>query len=139
MSSIFSKIIAGELPGHFVWRDEQTVAFMTIAPIVPGHLLVVPVQEIDHWDDLPVDLANHCFAVARSITKAQKSVYDCQRVALQIIGLEVPHTHLHLIPINTMDEANIARAKPAEAAELAAEADKMRAALVDGGHAEAKL
>ncbi|MBB3046102.1 histidine triad (HIT) family protein [Litorivivens lipolytica] len=139
MSSIFSKIIAGELPGHFVWRDDRVVAFMTIAPIVPGHLLVVPVEEIDHWDDMPEKLANHCLGVARVISRAQKAVYGCQRVALQIIGLEVPHTHLHLVPINTMEDTDITRAKMAEADALAAEAEKLRAELVDKGFKEARL
>ena len=139
MSSIFSKIIAGELPGHFVWRDDRVVAFMTIAPIVPGHLLVVPVEEIDHWDDMPEKLANHCLGVARTIARAQKAVYGCQRVALQIIGLEVPHTHLHLVPINAMEDTDMSRAKMAEAEALAEEAEKLRAELSAKGFKEAQL
>ena len=72
MASIFSKIIEGELPGHFIWRDDRAVAIMTIAPICPGHVLVIPTAEIDHWDDMPTELAAHCVDVARSITKAIK-------------------------------------------------------------------
>lgn len=126
MPSIFSRIIDGELPGHFVWRDEKAVAIMTIAPISAGHVLVIPIEEVDHWDDLPEDLANHCLSVARNICKAQKAVYDCQRVSLQIVGLEVPHTHLHLVPINSMADANFANATQADAETLAREAERLR-------------
>ncbi|WP_372748115.1 HIT family protein [Litorivivens sp.] len=129
MATIFSRIIAGELPGHFIWRDEQAVAIMTIAPICAGHVLVIPVEEIDHWDDMPQALANHCLSVARAISKAQKAVYDCQRVSLQIVGLEVPHTHLHLVPINRMEDANFANAAPADGQDLAREAERLRAEL----------
>lgn len=129
MASIFSMIIAGEIPGHFVWRDEQAVAIMTIAPICKGHVLVIPVAEVDHWDDMPSELANHCLDVARSITKAIKTVYDCKRVSLQIVGLEVPHTHLHLVPINSMEDISFAKAKQAEPEELAHEAECLRVAL----------
>lgn len=129
MSSIFSRIIAGELPGHFVWRDDKAVAIMTIAPISAGHVLVIPIEEVDHWDDLSPELSAHCLAVARTIAKAQKKVYGCRRVSLQIVGLEVPHTHLHLVPINTMEDAHFANAKPVEAEALAAEAERLKAAL----------
>ena len=129
MPSIFSRIIDGELPGHFIWRDEKAVAIMTIAPICAGHVLVIPIQEIDHWDDMPEELANHCLSVARKICKAQKTVYDCQRVSLQIVGLEVPHTHLHLVPINSMADANFANAAQADADTLAGEAKRLREVL----------
>ncbi len=129
MPSIFSRIIDGELPGHFIWRDEKAVAIMTIAPICAGHVLVIPIEEIDHWDDMPEALANHCLSVARKISKAQKAVYDCQRVSLQIVGLEVPHTHLHLVPINSMADANFANASQADAESLAREAQRLREVL----------
>lgn len=135
MASIFSRIIDGELPGHFIWRDDRAVAIMTIAPICPGHVLVIPTAEIDHWDDMPPELAAHCVDVARSITKAIKSVYDCSRVSLQIVGLEVPHTHLHLVPINSMEDASFSRAQQAAPEELAGEAAKLRAALKAAGNA----
>lgn len=133
MASIFSKIIGGELPGHFIWRDDKAVAIMTIAPICPGHVLVIPLEEVDHWDDMAPELATHCLDVARSITKAIKSVYDCKRVSLQIVGLEVPHTHLHLVPLNSMEDANFTRAQQATPEELAREAERLRAALKNLG------
>ena len=139
MSTIFSKIIQGELPGHFVWRDEQAVAIMTIAPICPGHLLVIPVEEVDHWDDMSAELSNHCMTVARHIAKAIKSVYACERVSMQIVGLEVPHTHLHLVPINTMEDISFAKARQAEPEALAKEAGRLRDALTAAGFSEAKV
>ncbi|MFT5576635.1 MAG: histidine triad (HIT) family protein [Bermanella sp.] len=129
MASIFSMIIAGEIPGHFVWRDKQAVAIMTIAPICAGHVLVIPVAEVDHWDDMPAELISHCLEVSRRITKAMKTVYACKRVSLQIVGLEVPHTHLHLIPINSMEDTSFAKAKQAAPEELVHEAERLRAAL----------
>ena len=98
MASVFTRIIAGELPGTFVYTDEVCVAFMTINPIARGHLLVVPRVEIDQWTDLPNDISQHCFAVAKRIGEAQKQVLHCDRVALIIAGFEVAHCHLHVIP-----------------------------------------
>lgn len=129
MASIFSKIIDGELPGHFVWQDEACVAIMTIQPIKPGHLLVIPRKEIDHWDDLPEDLSGHLLGVSRKLAKVLKQVYQCQRVSLQIVGLEVPHTHLHLVPIDEMQDTDFARAAMSDSESLAAEAEKIRQAL----------
>lgn len=132
MTSIFSKIINGDLPGHFVWRDEQCVAFMTIEPVQAGHLLVIPIEEIDHWDELPESLSNHLMSVSRKLATALKTVYRCKRVCLSIVGLEVPHTHIHLWPINTMSDANLSQAKMAEPEALAAEAEKIRGVLTAG-------
>lgn len=139
MASIFSKIIAGEIPGHFIWRDEQVAAFMTIAPIRPGHVLVVPVQEIDHWDELPDELSRHCLKVSQSIAGAIKAVYRCKRVALQIIGLEVPHAHIHLVPIDKMEDTNFANAHQVEGDELAENAHRLRAQLQAMGYGEAEF
>ncbi|MEY4024679.1 MAG: hypothetical protein RL438_192 [Actinomycetota bacterium] len=102
MASVFTRIIAGELPGTFVHTDEICVAFMTINPISRGHLLVVPRVEIDQWSDLPDHVSQHCFAVAKRIAIAQKQVLGCERVALIIAGFEVPHCHLHVIPATTI-------------------------------------
>ncbi|MBQ0795328.1 HIT family protein [Zhongshania sp.] len=129
MSSIFTKIIQGELPGHFVWQDEHAVAILTIEPIQEGHLLLIPRQEVDHWDDLQPELAAHLMSVAQTLAKALKKAYACQRVSMMIIGLEVPHTHIHLSPINDMADANISNAKRADGDSLAAAAEKIRAAL----------
>lgn len=129
MASIFSRIIAGELPGHFVWRDEHCVAIMTIEPVKPGHLLLIPIEEVDHWDDLPDTLAEHLQRVARKLAKALKKAYQCQRVTLSIVGLEVPHTHLHLWPINAMADVHLSQASMADQQALASEAEKIRHAL----------
>lgn len=129
MSSIFTKIIQGELPGHKVWEDDHAVAILTIEPIQEGHLLLIPRLEIDHWDDLPAELAAHLMSVSQMLAKALKKAFSCRRVSMMIIGLEVPHTHIHLAPINDMVDANISNAKRAEGDSLAIAAEKIRAAL----------
>ncbi|MCX2841943.1 HIT family protein [Microbulbifer thermotolerans] len=138
MASIFTKIISGELPGHFVWRDDKAVAIMTIAPIKPGHCLVIPVQEVDHWDDVPADLAAHLMQVAQKVAKGLKAVYSPKRVGVMVAGLEVPHTHLHLIPVDALEDFDFSLQKPTEAEQLAAESQKIRAALKELGYAEAE-
>ncbi len=129
MASIFSRIIAKELPGHFVWEDEQAVAIMTIQPVRPGHLLVIPKQEVDHWDDLPEALSAHLMTVSQKLAKTLKTVYQCQRVSLQVVGLEVPHVHFHLVPLDSMSDADFSRASNADGDALATEAEKIRQAL----------
>jgi diadenosine tetraphosphate (Ap4A) HIT family hydrolase len=110
-STLFSQIINGEIPGTFVYRDDLCVAFMTINPITTGHLLLVPISEFDEWTDLPELLIAHMFVVAKNIGKAQKSVFDCERVALIIAGYEIPHCHLHLIPTNSMADLSFENAE----------------------------
>lgn len=138
MASIFTRIINGELPGHFVWRDDVAVAIMTIAPVKAGHCLVIPVEEINHWDDVPADITAHLMAVAQKVAKAQKKVYQPKRVGIMVAGIEVPHTHYHLIPVNEIGELDFSLQKPAESDELAAEAARLRAALVELGYADAE-
>lgn len=138
MSTLFTKIIQGDIPGRFVWREEQVVAFLTIAPIAAGHTLVVPVAEVDHWLDLEPPLAERCMAVAQSIGKAQMAAFAPKRIGMIIAGLEVPHTHLHLIPIDTESDLSFAKADPTVAPEsLDAAAARLRAALRGLGHVEA--
>ncbi|MDQ1462805.1 MAG: hypothetical protein QOI08_4289 [Actinomycetota bacterium] len=112
MPSIFSRIIAGELPGKFVWKDDRAVAFMSIAPMMPGHTLVVPRAEIDHWIDLEPALGAHLFAVAQQIGRAQDLEWKPRRIGMLIVGEEVPHTHLHVVPINSPEELTFAHADP---------------------------
>jgi len=124
MASLFTRIIEGDLPGRFVWRDERVVAFLTIAPLVPGHVLVVPVEEIDHWLDCPDDLRDHLFSVAQRIGRAQQRAFNPTKVGLMIAGLEVPHLHLHVVPIDgvhDMDFSNAAAHVDREELEAAAE------------------
>jgi histidine triad (HIT) family protein len=108
--TLFSRIIQGQIPGTFVYRDDFCVAFMTINPITTGHLLVVPIDEIDEWTDLPSELSSHLFKVAAQISEAQKIAFKCARIALIIAGYEIPHCHLHLIPSNSMADLNFENA-----------------------------
>lgn len=110
MATLFSRIIDGELPGRFVWRDDRCVAFLTIAPLRTGHALVVPRAEVDQWTDLDDDLAAHLMTVARRIGDAQKSVFDAPRAGLVIAGFEVPHAHLHVFPTWEMADFDFTRA-----------------------------
>jgi diadenosine tetraphosphate (Ap4A) HIT family hydrolase len=124
MATIFTRIINGEIPGLFVHRDERCVAFLDIRPLAPGHVLVVPIAEVDHWIDLAPELSAHLFAVAQRIGQAQQRAFGCERVGLIIAGYEVPHTHVHVIPTTHMGQlsfANAAAASP-EALREAAEA-----------------
>jgi histidine triad (HIT) family protein len=97
--TIFTRIIEGELPGRFVWRDDRAVAFLSINPLQPGHTLVVPIAEVDHWIDVDPDLMQHLVSVAHAIGQVQQDVFQPARVGLIIAGMEVPHTHLHVVPI----------------------------------------
>ena len=110
MATIFTRIIDGEIPGTFVWRDDQCVAFMSINPMAPGHVLVVPIAEIDHWIDAPPSLAAHLFSVTRTIGEAQQAAFSPARIGVIVAGYEVPHTHVHVIPTNEMRELSFANA-----------------------------
>lgn len=132
MASIFSRIIAGELPGRVVYADDRAVALLTIAPLRPGHVLVVPRAEVDHWQDLDADLAAHLMGVAQQIGRAVLEAFPAQRVGLMIAGLEVPHTHLHVVPLDTLGDLDFARADPSpDPAALDDAATRIRAALGD--------
>jgi histidine triad (HIT) family protein len=136
MPTIFTKIIEGELPGTFVWRDDVCVAFISIAPIRPGHTLVVPRAEVDHWVDLDPDVNAHLMRVAQEIALAQQAAFSPRRVGLIIAGLEVPHTHLHVIPMEGMQDLDFANADgstPPDA--LSDTAARLRTALHDRGAA----
>lgn len=130
MASIFTRIIEGDLPGRFVHRDDRCVAFLTIEPLSPGHTLVVPIEEVDHWIDLDPDLAAHLMVVAQRIGRAIDTVFDPARVAVLIIGDEVPHVHLHVVPISgiaDLDFANVDRSPDPSALDDAR--DRIAAAL----------
>lgn len=108
MPTLFTRIINGEIPGRFVYRDDRCVAFLTIAPLKPGHTLVVPVEEINHWIDMPPELAAHVFGVAQRVAQAIQTELQPVKVGLAIVGLEVPHTHLHVTPIWQISDLNFA-------------------------------
>jgi histidine triad (HIT) family protein len=138
MPTIFSRIISGELPGRFVWRDSRVVAFLSIEPMTPGHTLVVPVEEVDHWIDLDADLAAHLFVVAQHIGEAQRLEWNPMRVGVMIVGEEVPHTHIHVVPINAVNELSFAHVDHNASGEsLDNAAERIRVRLRELGHAEA--
>ena len=110
MTTIFTRIIAGEIPGTFVHRDEIAVAFMSINPITDGHLLVVPVEEVDEWTDLSPDVSRHLFDLSARLGRAQKIAFGCERVGLIVAGYEVPHCHIHVIPTNSLADLSFANA-----------------------------
>jgi diadenosine tetraphosphate (Ap4A) HIT family hydrolase len=130
MPTLFTRIIDGELPGRFVWRDDRCAAFLSIAPMGPAHTLVVPIQEVDRWTDLEVELAEHLMGVAHTIARAQQDEFTPTRVGLIIAGMEVPHCHLHCIPINRESDLHFENANGSVSPEeLDANADRLRAAL----------
>ncbi len=110
MATIFTKIIEGDIPGTFVWRDDRCVAFMSINPLRPGHTLVVPIEEIDHWLDCPTDLRDHLMDVSQTIGQAISKVHSPEKVGMMIAGLEVPHMHIHLVPIDGVRDLDFANA-----------------------------
>ena len=130
MASVFTRIIAGELPAHFVWRDDRCVAFLSIEPLRPGHTLVVPRVEVDHWVDLDDGALAALMSAARTIARAQQAAYRPTRVGLLIAGLEVPHVHVHVSPIDGMRDLDFSNAGPNPGDQaLEAEAERIRAAL----------
>jgi histidine triad (HIT) family protein len=134
MPSVFTRIIAGELPARFVWKDSQCVSFLAAQPLAPGHLLVVPRDEIDHWLDLPAPLLGHLTGVAQSIGRALQEEFRPEKVGLMIAGLEVRHVHLHLVPIRGLGDLDFARAEQhPSAAALDEAATRARAALTRMG------
>lgn len=112
MTTIFTRIIEGQIPGTFVYRDSLCVAFLSINPLAPGHVLVVPIQEIDHWIDMSPELSAHLFLVSHRISIAISVAFPCTRVGMIIAGYEIDHCHIHLIPTHTMDDFNFANAAP---------------------------
>jgi histidine triad (HIT) family protein len=134
MATLFTRIIQGELPGRFVHRDERCVAFLSIHPLQPGHTLVVPIAEIDHWLDLPADLLAHCTAVAQRIGKAQQMAFEPEKVGLMLAGLEVPHVHFHVVPIRGAHDLDFANQNlAATGTELDQAAERLRSALASLG------
>lgn len=137
MPTIFTRIIDGELPGRFVWKDPECVAFLSINPLQPGHTLVVPRAEVDHWIDLPAEQLAHLTHVAQTIATAQMSAFQPAKVGLTLVGLEVPHVHFHVVPIRGIRDMDFAKADMSPRAEdLEDAAGKIRAALREGGVAQ---
>jgi diadenosine tetraphosphate (Ap4A) HIT family hydrolase len=134
MPTIFTKIIDGDIPGTFVWKDDQCVAFMSINPLRAGHVLVVPRQEVDHWLDCPSDLLAHLMEVSSAIGDAIQEVHNPAKVGLMVAGLEVPHLHIHLVPIDGVNDLDFANAAASvDGDELEEHAASLRQVLTSMG------
>jgi histidine triad (HIT) family protein len=129
VSSIFSRIVAGEIPAHRLAEDDRFLAFLDVRPIRPGHALVIPKEEIDHFFDLPDDMLGDLMVFAKPVANAIRHVTGAARVGCAVVGVEVPHAHLHLVPIDGVGDLDFRKAREADQDELAAMADTVRAAL----------
>ncbi|MBA2811207.1 HIT family protein [Streptomyces sp. KM273126] len=127
MPTLFTKIINGELPGRFVWTDDQAVAFLTLAPVTTGHTLVVPREEVDDWTTIDPDLMGHLMTVGARIGAAVRRAFDAPRAGLVVAGFEVPHCHLHVFPAWGLDDFDFRRA---HSDVPASELDEARARIV---------
>ena len=129
MPSIFSRIVAREIPAHILREDDDFLAFLDIRPIRPGHSLVITKAEVPDVFDLPESLLEGLLPFARPVARAIQQVTGAARVGMAVIGLEVPHAHLHLVPIDSVYDIDFRRAQPAPQEELAATAERIRAAM----------
>ena len=134
MATVFTRIIDGELPGRFVWRDDVAVAFLSVNPLRDGHVLVVPREEIDHWIDADPDTLAHLTKVSRTIARAIDEAFEPTKVGMMIAGLEVAHLHIHLVPIDGVHDLDFANAQQdPDPAALDAAAERIRAPLRAAG------
>lgn len=131
MPSIFSRIVAREIPAHILREDSDFLAFLDVRPIREGHTLVIPKSEVPDVFDLPESLLGGLLPFARPVAKAIQQVTGATRVGMAVIGLEVPHAHVHLVPIDGLHDLDFRRASPAADDELAATAERIRAVLAD--------
>lgn len=109
--TIFSKIINGEIPSYKIAEDDKFYAFLDINPLVKGHTLVIPKQEVDKWWDMTDDFLREVFIFAKPIAAAIEKSFDCNRCGLSVVGIEVPHAHMHLVPLNTANDLNFTKPK----------------------------
>lgn len=137
MSTLFSKIIQGQIPGRFVWQDETCVAFLSIGPLSDGHALVVPREEVDEFTDASEQLLTHLTLVAQKIGQTQKRVFGARRAGLMIAGFEVPHLHVHVWPTNSLADFDLSNAaENPDPQAMDNNAQKARDGLVADGHGE---
>lgn len=129
MPSIFTRIIEREIPAHVLREDDQFLAFLDVRPIREGHTLVIPKAEIPDVFDLPESLISGLLPFARPVAKAIQEVTQAARVGVAVVGLEVPHAHVHLVPIDGLHDLDFRRASPADDVALAATAERIRAVL----------
>jgi diadenosine tetraphosphate (Ap4A) HIT family hydrolase len=135
MSTLFSRIINGEIPGRFVWREDDVVAFLTAGPLADGHTLVVPVEEVDRWTDARPELFTRVMEVAQKIGAVQVDVFGAARAGLIVAGYEINHLHVHVWPSNSMADFDFGSADHhPDPAQLDANAEKLRGGLRAAGH-----
>ncbi len=126
MPSLFTRIIQGEIPCHKILEDERYLALLDVRPITPGHALVVPKKETDYFFDLDDQLLSGIMIFARKVAYALKKTVECKRIGVMIAGLEVPHAHVHLVPMRELGDLAFAKARPADNEQLAQMAEKIR-------------
>ncbi|MFD6100319.1 HIT family protein [Nocardiopsis flavescens] len=138
MPTLFTRIIDRELPGRFVWEDPVAVAFLTIAPLKPGHTLVVPREEVDDWTTADPELLAHCVRVAQAVGQGVRAAFDAPRAGLLIAGLEVPHLHIHVSPLSELEDLDVTTAQVEQDQDaLDDAARRLRTALTGLGFSEA--
>ena len=126
MTTLFTKIVKGEIPCHKIMEDDEFLAFLDIRPINPGHTLVIPKKEVDYIFDVDNRTLNGLMIFAKKVAKSIQKAVTCKRIGMMVAGLEVPHCHLHLIPINRVLDLNFANSKQVSDQELAAMAERIR-------------
>lgn len=117
MASIFSKIVSGEIPCYKIAETNEYLAFLDVMPLKKGHVLVIPKQEIDYIFDMPQEQYSGLWIFAQKVSKAMKKVLPCKKIGIAVVGLEVPHAHIHLIPINSVADMDFSKPKISIAAE----------------------
>lgn len=127
MSSIFSKIVTGEIPSYKIAENNNFLAFLDVFPLVHGHVLVIPKKEVDYIFDISDSDLSEMILFSKHVAKAIKAAVDCKRIGIAVIGLEVPHAHIHLVPMNSVNDINFTQTKlKPSALELSSMAEKIR-------------
>lgn len=131
--SVFTKMLKGEIPREIIYQDNTCFVIPTIAPHNPGHCLVITNDQIENWEELDNKTFIHTMRVAKEVAKAIKAVYRCPKVGISTVGFEVPHVHIHLIPLFKLKDADHSRAKPTDLSEVQPEAKKIKEAIAAQG------
>ena len=137
MTSIFTKIMNNEIPGRIIWADDTCIAMVDIRPLNRGHVLVIPRQEVDKWHELDVATTLHLMKVSHIVANAQQSVFEPARIGLMIAGFEVPHTHVHCVPVEHMSHLDFAQAEMGDPEDLDRVSELLKAKLQEFGYSEA--
>jgi len=127
--SVFTKMLKGEIPREIIYQDDICFIIPTIAPHTEGHCMVIPIKQVEDWEDLDVPTYQHCMLIVQKLGRTLKKLYDCPKVGVEIVGFEVPHTHIHVIPFYKIEDMNNTSAKTVEFTQLKAVANAIRNAL----------